>query len=277
MTPKDIVVFLEEEAGRAGRLAFAAAFARRWNAHLIATFVADRIDLVPSNAYARGLGLEHLLEDYRLRNRAAETKTRQALEKLAGEYQLSSEWRYSENEVGEALMLHARHASMAIVGPPYIRNRAMTTLSLSEDLIFACGRPCLLLPMDWPAHRLGERIVVGWNGSREATRAIADAMPFLKEAEQVQLVVVREEKTNTLLGADPGVDITRHLVRHGVQVELKQCEGDAGEALLESARRLDAEMLVMGAYGHSKITEFVFGGATRAMFEHAELPVLLSR
>lgn len=278
MTPKDIVVFIEEEAGRAQRLAFAAALAKRWGAHLIATFVADRLDLYPANSYAIGAGLEHMLQSYRERNAKAAAEARATFEALASEAQIASEWRYSEDEVGEALMLHARHASLAVVGPPQVHDPVPSTLGLSEDIIFASGRPSLLLPIGWPAHRIGKRIVIGWNGSREATRAIADAMPFLVAAEKVHLVVVREAKAASLLGADPGADITRHLARHGIEVVLEQCDGgDAGTVLLECARRLDAEMLVMGAYGHSKISEFVFGGATREVLRRAELPILLSR
>ena len=277
MTPKDIVVFIEEEAGRTNRLAFAAALAKKWSAHLIATFVAEGIDLEPSNSFAVGSALKHTFQTYRARNRAQETRTRQIFENIVDEFQISSEWRYSEDEVGEALMLHARHASLAIVGPPSVRRASMTTLGLSEDVIFASGRPSLLVPIDWPAHRIGKRIVVGWNGSREATRAIGDALPFLIEAEQVHLLVIAEDKANALLGADPGADITRHLARYGVPVLLEQHKGDAGEVLLARARELDAEILVMGAYGHSKISEFIFGGATRAVLQGAELPVLLSR
>jgi nucleotide-binding universal stress UspA family protein len=277
MPPKDIVVFVEEEAGRTNRLAFAATLAQKWNAHLIATFIAERIELEPSNSFAVGPALEHTFQTYRERNRAEEARTRQIFEDIADKCQISSEWRYSEDEVGEPLMLHARHASLAIVGPPSIHREAMTTLGLSEDVIFASGRPSLLVPIDWPAHRIGKRIVVGWNGSREATRAIGDALPLLIEADQVHLLVIAEDKANALLGADPGADITRHLARYGVPVLLEQHNGDAGEVLLARARELDAEMLVMGAYGHSKISEFVFGGATRAVLQGAELPVLLSR
>lgn len=277
MPPKDIVAFVEEEAGRTNRFAFAAMLAKKWNAHLIATFVAERIELEPSNSFAVGPALEHMFQDYRARNRAEEARARRKFEEIADKCQISSEWRYSEDEVGEPLMLHARHASLAIVGPPSIRREAMTTLGLSEDVIFASGRPSLLVPIDWPAHRIGKRIVVGWNGSREATRAIGDALPFLAEADQVHLLVIAEDKANALLGADPGADITRHLARYGVPVVLERHIGDAGEVLLQRARELDAEMLVMGAYGHSKISEFIFGGATRAVLRRAELPVLLSR
>lgn len=277
MTPKDIVVFVEEEAGRTNRLAFAAALAKKWSAHLIATFVAEGIDLEPSNSFAVGSALKHTFQTYRARNRAQEVRTRQIFDNIVDEFQISSEWRYSEDEVGEALMLHARHASLAIVGPPSIRRESMTTLGLSEDVVFASGRPSLLVPIDWPAHRIGKRIVVGWNGSREATRAIGDALPFLMDADQVHLLVVAEDKANALLGADPGADISQHLARYGVPVLLEHHQGDAGEVLLARARELDAEILVMGAYGHSKISEFIFGGATHAVLQGAELPVLLSR
>jgi nucleotide-binding universal stress UspA family protein len=277
MTPKDIVVFVEEEAGRTNRLAFAAALAKKWSAHLIATFVAECTELEPSNSFAVGSALKHTFQAYRARNRAQEVRTRQIFDNIVDDFQISSEWRYSEDEVGEQLMLHARHASLAIVGPPSIRKESMTTLGLSEDVIFASGRPSLLVPIDWPAHRIGKRIVVGWNGSREATRAIGDALPFLMDADQVHLLVIAEDKASALLGADPGADISQHLARYDVPVLLEHHQGVAGEVLLARARELDAEILVMGAYGHSKISEFIFGGATRTVLQGAELPVLLSR
>jgi nucleotide-binding universal stress UspA family protein len=103
-------------------------------------------------------------------------------------------------------------------------------------------------------------------------------MPFLVNATAVHLVVVPEAKIRSLLGAEPGGDISRHLARHGVPVMLEQSEGsEAGAVLLERARTLNADMLVMGVYGRSKISEFIFGGATRAVLSAAELPLLLSR
>lgn len=277
MTPKDIVVFLEQEEGRSSRLAFAAALAERWCAHLIATFVAERLELKPYNSFAVGPGLEAMLKHHRERIEAAGAETRKALEEVAGRHGITSEWRLSKDEVGERLMLHARHASLAIVGPPADPSRSATTLSLSEDVIFASGRPSLLLPIDWPRERIGRRIVVGWNGSHEATGAIAHAMPFLVDAEVVHVVVIPEAKVCDVLGADPGADISRHLARHGAPVVLEQTEGDPGAVLLERARALDADMLVMGAYGRSKISEFIFGGVTRAVLGAAKVPVLLSR
>ncbi|MBP2230976.1 nucleotide-binding universal stress UspA family protein [Azospirillum agricola] len=276
MTPKDIVVFIEEEDTRISRMAFAAALAERWGAHLIATFVANRIELHPSNGFARGSGVEALLQKHRAAVRDTETRARKAFESLTDRGTVSSEWRLSENEDGEALMLHARHADLAIVGPPARPAGPRRMLSLSEDVIFASGRPTLLLPAGWPSNRVGQRVIVGWNGSREAANAIANAMPFLVAAESVHLVVVPGAQNS--LGAEPGADMSRHLARHGVEVVLEQCPGtDAGGILLERARSLDADLLVMGAYGRSKISEFVFGGATRTVLARADVPILLSR
>jgi nucleotide-binding universal stress UspA family protein len=144
-------------------------------------------------------------------------------------------------------------------------------------VILASGRPSLLLPIGWPAERIGRRIVVGWNAGREATAAIAAAMPFLAGAEEVRIVVVPDARTRNLYGADPGADIAQHLARHGIAVTLDQREGeDAGAVLLECCRAVDADMLVMGAVGRSRISEFVFGGATRTVLGATDLPVLLS-
>jgi nucleotide-binding universal stress UspA family protein len=103
-------------------------------------------------------------------------------------------------------------------------------------------------------------------------------MPFLAAAQAVHVVVVPEPKVVRLLGADPGADITRHLARHGAPATLEQLEGpDAGRLLLDKARDVGADMIVMGAYGQPKITEFVFGSATGTLLEAPALPVFLSR
>ncbi|MGQ9367476.1 universal stress protein [Azospirillum sp. ST 5-10] len=278
MTPKDIVVFVEEESGRTGRLAFAVALAARWGAHVIATFVADRIELTPCKAFARGGGLAAMLRRHRGDVVASAARTRASFEELCGRAGVSGEWRFAEDEAGEPLMLHARHAGLAIVGPPDRPAGPPRTLGLSEGVIFESGRPTLLLPLDWPTDRIARRVVVGWNGSREATSAVAGAMPFLAAAEAVHLVVVPEARLCGTLGADPGADLSRHLVRHGVPVVLEQCAGrDAGRVLLDRTRTLGADLLVMGAYGRSRLRERVFGGATRTVLGAADVPILLSR
>lgn len=278
VSPKDLVVFLEEEQGRQGRLEFAAALAAKWQAHLIATFVVARLELNRHAGYAVGDGLTHMLQRHWNRVERATVETKALFDALVERHGLTGEWRVSENDGAEELMLHARHASLAIVGSSSQGEATTGRLGLSESVIVGSGRPTILLPTNWPADRATRRIVIGWNAGREATRAIADAMPFLIDAEAVHLVVVPEAKTQELYGAEPGADIARHLARHGVAVELNQYDGtDAGAVLLDRCRASDADMLVMGAVGRSRISEFIFGGATRTILANADLPVLLSR
>lgn len=277
MAPRDLVVFLEERQAWAGRLAFAAALARHWQAHLIATYVVRPLALDPHAGFAAGPALTQMLVEHEAASAAALDGARADFAALTERRSFSAEFRSSRDESGEALMLHARHADFAVLGPPQRQRGDVSALGLSEQLILACGRPCLLLPDSWPAERLPRRIVVGWNGGREATRAIADALPLLAAAASVQLVVVPEANTRTLLGADPGADMATHLARHGVPVALEQCKGDdAGAVLLARCAALDADLLVMGAMGRARISEIVFGGATRTVLAQARLPLLLS-
>ena len=277
MPLKDLVVFLETGQDISERLDFAAALARRWQSHLIATFVTQPLALTPHASFAVGDGLADMLAAYRIRTDAALDKARLQFRRLEDPRSFTSEWRASDSETAEELMLHARHASLAVLGPPAAQGRAATMLGLSERMIFSSGRPCLLLPERWPGARIPQRIVVGWNGGREATRAIGDAMPFLAAAEAVHLVVVPDARTQALFGEDPGADMAAHLARHGVTVLLEQCPGDdAGAVLLDRCTGIDADLLVVGAIGRPRISELLLGGATRTLLARAKLPLLLS-
>lgn len=172
-------------------------------------------------------------------------------------------WREAEGEVAQLLAAAARTADLVITtqgGRP----------TVSEPLVTAAGVPVLVLPSA-PAGELGRRVLVGWNGSREATRAAHQALPFLAGAERVFLCALGQAAHDSLEPA------TTMLGRHGVAVEpipVAAAEGAAGRALLEQAREHGADLLVVGAYGHSRMREFIFGGATRHLLDQAELPVL---
>jgi nucleotide-binding universal stress UspA family protein len=281
LEPKDIVVFLDS-TGDEHRVTFAATQAARWGAYLIGVFVPPVRRPSVADAYARGHeAIGDVIAQEREFARVLEDKAHALFEKALVQHAVGGEWRLAQHGDGERLMLHARHAGLAIVAPPprYAVNEAADAFNVSAEIVLASGRPCLLLPPSWPPGRLGRRIVVGWNGSREATRALADAMCLLVRAESVLAVVVDEPKTRGLLhGQEPGADICRHLVRYGVAVTLEQVpEAPAGETLLRKTKEFGADLLVMGAYGHSKITEVIFGGATRTILQRADIPVLLSR
>jgi nucleotide-binding universal stress UspA family protein len=280
LIPRDIVVYLDNTDASAlrSRIAYAAALAQRWKAHVAAAFVPEDLLLNPHAAFAWGTTIRSLYESYERRKRDSEVLVRTLLDDSRVKFGISCELRLCDGEIGEALMLHARHATIAIVGPGPMPDRKVTGLTRSEEVIFASGRPSILLPSHWSSDRGTTKIVVGWNASREAARAISDAMPFLTAAEAVHVVVVPEPKNVRLLGEDPGADISRHLARYGVSVVLDQLEGeDAGELLLARAEDIDADMIVAGAYGQPRVAEFVFGSATQTLMSNPQMPILLSR
>jgi nucleotide-binding universal stress UspA family protein len=279
--PKDIVVYLDsvEMHSCAPRIVYASTLAARWSAHLIVAFAPEDIALEPHAGFARGAAITSMLEGYRHRRQESESVLRKILDDVTAKAGITSELRLCEGEVGETLMLHARHAAIAVLGTGRVPDRQVSALTLSEDVIFASGRPSILLPANWPVERsAAKKITVGWNASREAARAVSDAMPFLTVAEEVHVVVVPEPKISRLLGQDPGADISRHLARHDIPVVLDRLEGaSAGELLLAKARDIDADMIVVGAYGQPKITEFIFGSVTQILLATPQIPILLSR
>jgi nucleotide-binding universal stress UspA family protein len=144
-----------------------------------------------------------------------------------------------------------------------------------ESALFRSGRPVLLLPKGWRGQTLGKRILLAWNGKREAARALADAEAFFEDADSIHVVTV--DGIAPFEGAEePGVEIAAHLARHGLNVELRQVEsaGRAAEAVLvDEARGVGADMMVLGGFGHSRFRQFVFGGVTRALSRSAPLPL----
>jgi nucleotide-binding universal stress UspA family protein len=174
----------------------------------------------------------------------------------------------------EALVAkHAMHADITVLA-------SSTDASLEaafEGALFKSGRPLLLVPMDERPATIGKRIAVAWKAKREAARALADAEPFLREADQITVVTVDAQFDG--YGEGPGRDICTYLAHKGFSVELRNVDGmgrPAELALMDEARALEADLMVMGGYGHSRLREFVFGGVTRALSRSATMPVLMS-
>jgi nucleotide-binding universal stress UspA family protein len=170
--------------------------------------------------------------------------------------------------------LNAMHADLTILE----RSEAQLLTAAFEGALFRSGRPVLLMPPNWRGGALGRRILAAWVARREAARALADASPFLSEAEHVSVVSV-DAASSPEDGAPPGVDISAQLARHGFDVELRQVDGlgrAAEDVLIDEAHALDADLIVMGGSGHSRVREFMFGGVTRSMARKSPLPVLLS-
>lgn len=172
----------------------------------------------------------------------------------------------------------ARYSDLVVLPLPYGPSRGVEDEAVTEAALFEGMAPVLIVPPAGMRTAAPKRILLGWNQSREALVAARRAMPFLKRAEMVQIVVV-DPPTHGPERSDPGGLLCQLLVRHGVRAEvsvLARTLPRVSEVLARQARDVDADMLVMGAYGHSRFREAILGGATRDMLEHADVPVFLA-
>jgi nucleotide-binding universal stress UspA family protein len=172
----------------------------------------------------------------------------------------------------------ARYADLVVLPLPYGKARGVEDEALTEAALFEGMSPVLIVPPSGMKTASPKRIIVAWNQSREALVAARRAMPFLRRAEMVQIVVI-DPPTHGPERSDPGGLLCQLLVRHGVHAEvsvLARTLPRVSEVLARQVRDMDADLLVMGAYGHSRFREAILGGATRDMLEAAEVPVFLA-
>jgi len=169
----------------------------------------------------------------------------------------------------------------------YARLRDLTILPMpagndfdqwyAESIIFGSGRPTLLLPREWKKSLPMETVVIAWDFSRPAARAVADALPLLEKAKKVHVLTVLNDKGIDM--KQSGAELAKNLARHRVEAVLDVVDGagrDIGTAIRSHVASCNADLLVMGSYGHSRIKEFILGGATRSILSKPTLPVLMS-
>lgn len=186
-------------------------------------------------------------------------------------------WRCVEGDAARSVIVNGRVADLLLLAGGKESNQSSMD-EFTGQVILQCGRPAMILPSEPMAEDAGSRVVLAWNARRECVRATHDAMPLLRNAEWVKVVTL---KRGSAADQDdvPGAGICRHLARHGVAADahVVSFQGrSAGAALLEWARENDADMLVMGAYGHSRWRELVLGGVTAHVLRNADLPVFMS-
>jgi nucleotide-binding universal stress UspA family protein len=171
----------------------------------------------------------------------------------------------------------ARRFDMAVVGQGEPDSSAGAQELVVEGVLFSSGRPVVIVPYIQKAPLTLDRVMVCWDASRSAARAIADALPLLGRARAIDVVIVASER---LKGDEvPGADIGQHLARHGLKVEVRRIvatETDVANTILSHAADTSADFIVMGGYGHSRLREFILGGATRGMLSAMTVPVLMS-
>ena len=269
---KTLLVHLDERPRRRERLQLGLQLAGRFDAHLVGLF-AMQSARVPSYALAEAGAVIEEIETRRRREaaRAAEDEFREAQRRAAAK----AEWRLSLDDPLAAVRLSARYADLVIAGQPDPEDAV--SMDFAGEVVLSAGRPVLFVPYAGHFLDAGKRVLVAWNGSREATRAVTDALPFLARAEAVEVVAFdpREGEHGEVAGAD----LALYLARHGVKASAARQSApdvDIGAQLLSRAADTSADLIVMGGYGHSRLRELVLGGATRTLLESMTVPVLMA-
>ena len=182
-------------------------------------------------------------------------------------------------EPPQLLSLHARYADLVVMTKPDAdEDKSKLVNACFSAILFGGGRPVLMVPPH-PVTVPARHVVVAWQPKPEATRALHDALPLLRQADSVDVVTVDPAVNDLQHGGDPGVDIANHLTRHGLRVNvvtLPRAGMSIAEALLRHAGESGAHCLVAGGYGHSRLREWFLGGTTRELLALARLPVLFS-
>jgi nucleotide-binding universal stress UspA family protein len=277
MSYKTIIVHIDAGKRRRERLDLAFRLAEDFDAHLIGLFALEPFHIPPTPEAAPVL-ME--IERKRREEASAEAK-KEFLEKARLEQWEKSEWRETWESLS-AVRLHARYADLVIVGQPNGKNgddEGAVPEWFSHELVMSAGRPVLFVPYAGHFEHVGERVFVPWNASREAARAVWDGLPFLAAAKESEVVTFDPEKLGLGVSDLPDPDIGADLARHGARVTVSSSPSggvDVGSLILSRAADMAADLIVMGAYGHSRLREVVLGGATRKMLESMTVPTLMS-
>lgn len=277
---KDIAVFFDVSDGGKQILEKAARLAEAQNARLIGitSTEANHAESSPSDGFARGAAIHEVIERLQAASAAHLLNAAQALKEVADRHGVSPEFRvipYVESGVGMAL--HSLYCDVLVVSHPKTPGAPFAWSAI--DVLQQTGVPLLLVPDDWSGQQLGRRIVVAWNASRQARRAVADALPLLIAAEAVDLLIVDAARKAEWHGEEPGSDMAHYLARHGVVVNLERTDSagkPVAEVIRDHALAMGADLIVFGAYSRPRISEVVLGGVSRTLLADVPLPLFVS-
>ncbi len=274
MPYKDILVYNDASKTAPACLDLAAALAGAHDAHLTALHVTpppfmpgDVVD-IPRRI------IEQEEEAARARAETAKAEAA-AAQKRSGR---DIECRVVKGPLLATALLHSRYADLVVVSQAGAEpDEPVATEDLPEAIVMGAGRPVIVVPRYGKFPRLGENVLVAWNRTREAARAVHDALPLLARAAKVTIMEVNPERGESR--HIPGVDVATHLARHGVKAEATSMTAEdleVGDSILSRITDLGVDCLVMGAYGHSRLREFVLGGVTRHLLKSMTVPVFMS-
>jgi nucleotide-binding universal stress UspA family protein len=279
MSYKTILVHCNDRRRIERLLAPVASLAERFQSHLIGLSVVPPVAIVSGQA---ALGPPIVVDAHCRLYRAENPAMVAAFESATRGRGFVTEWRDDDAGafgVGDCVLRYAHAADLAVASQTDPEWPGSDRLDIADWLAMESGRPVLIVPNAGEHQRIGERALVAWNGRREAARAVFDALPILRGANDVKVVWVNPQSERERARDIPAADVCAALARHGVKCEATEKigpRGGVGETLMDCARDMSADLLVMGCYGHARLREFVFGGASRHVLTHMTIPVLMS-
>ncbi len=282
LDPKTIAVFLDASPSGQRRAEHAAALAIRWDADVVGVQVIANPELPGYMHNARGREAVVQVIDYK-RRLEVEAKVAALLEgerfqALCAHLQAHCEFRMiGPGEANQEAILNAFQSDVVVVGHP--EPHGLPPHMAPERILLESGVPLLIIPNAWQGETIGERIVIGWNATREARHAVAGAMAFLVAARAVTVLLI-DPQEHWGHGRAPGADVAKYLTRHGAPVTVHRVTthgSSIADALLSYVERQAADLLVLGAYSHARLRELLLGGVTRTLLSRMPVPVLISR
>lgn len=279
MSIRDILLHLDPATNNAAEIDAAFRLAQSHESHLAALVTATDAEL-PLYGFA-GMSTTVFTA---LENQVAHEveRVKGAYDEACQRYGVQAEFRASriyDAEASDIIAMHGRHADLVVMRQSEPEVRRVGGADVVENTVVAAGSPVLAIPYAGAPETIGTNVILGWDGSREAARALKDAMPFMRKAEKVRVLVVNPESRGGAHGELPGADIATHLARHGLNVELStEHTGaiDPANLILSRAADFGSDLLVMGAFAHSRLQQTLFGGFTTTILRNMTLPVLLS-
>jgi nucleotide-binding universal stress UspA family protein len=283
---KDLLVYLDETQGSLLRLRLAADLAHRHGARLAALYLREWSPQQLAQRQSAELAGRPFkdVQQLDLRIEASiditEGRLRAELERLASEYGLEAEWRSVDGQPIEVLPQHARYADLTVLDVNTPSASTAAGYQFSEEMLFIAGRPVLFVPAWGDFQTLGRHVAIAWNSSRPAARSVHDALSIIEKAEEVTVLAVNPGDFIGRHHALPLSQLIDHLGRHGAHARAVEVEGipsgHIGDELQSRARTLGADLLVAGAFAHSRLREILMGSVTRDLLGRMTIPIMMS-
>jgi len=275
MAYKDILVHVDNSESSSVRLETSIRLAKEWGARMTGLYVLSK-PFLP--AYAEPQISADIIEAQAKEMEKVAAKSQEAFSSATSTNGLNADWRVVENGTADALAKESRIFDLIVAGQKNPdEDLFIADHEMPDRMILTSARPSLIIPYIGECKTVGEHVMIAWDDSQQASRAVHDALPVLKNAKTVTVMVINPKKKGNGSG-DPGAGIVRHLAEHGIKADGEHVttDMDPGNMLLSRAADKGIDLIVMGAYGHSRWAEFVLGGVTKHMLEHMTVPILMS-